>query len=79
MNNVTTLCAIVSVILIPGPTLTIISNGVIQDTFGINGTCGEGNMTERINQTLISNLKGQGYFKNLTTDNPQLAELVKTC
>ncbi|MDW0179152.1 MAG: hypothetical protein QOK80_11190 [Nitrososphaeraceae archaeon] len=60
-------------------TLTMISNRVIQDTFGIDGTCGEGNMTERINQTLVSNLKSQGYFKNLTTDNPQLAELVKAC
>ena len=61
------------------PTLTMISNRVIQDTFGIDGTCGEGNMTERINQTLVSNLKSQGYFKNLTTDNPELAELVKVC
>ena len=57
----------------------MISNRVIQDTFGLDGTCGEGNMTERINQTLVSNLKSQGYFKNLTTDNPQLAELVKAC
>lgn len=68
-----------SVIVISVPTLTMISNRVIQDTFGIDGTCGEGNMTERINQTLVSNLKSQGYFKNLTTDNPQLAELVKAC
>ena len=60
-------------------TLTMISNRVIHDTFGIDGTCGEGNMTERINQTLVSNLKSQGYFKNLTTDNPELAELVKVC
>ena len=79
MNNVTILCAIVSVIVNSVSTLTMISNRVIQDTFGINGTCDGGNMTERINQTLISNLKSQGYFKNLTTDNPQLAELVKTC
>lgn len=68
----------VIIILVSVPTLTIISNRVIQDTFGINGTCGGGNMTERMNQTLISNLS-QAYIKNLTTDNPQLAELVKTC
>jgi hypothetical protein len=55
------------------------SNRVIQETFGINGTCGGGNMTDGKNQTLISNLSSQGYFKNLTSDNPQLAELVKTC
>lgn len=79
MNNVTILCAIVTVIVISMPTLTMISNRVIQDTFNINKTCAEGSMTERINQTLISNLKSQGYFKNLTTDNPQLAELIKTC
>ena len=79
MNNVTILCAIVSVIVNSVFTITMISNRVIQDTFGINGTCDGGNMTERINQTLISNLKSQGYFKNLATDNPQLAELVKTC
>lgn len=68
-----------SVIVISVPTITMISNRVIQDTFGINGTCDEGNMTERINQTLVSNLKSHGYFKNLTTDNPQLAEVVKAC
>lgn len=59
MNNVTILCAIVSVIVISVPTLTMISNRVIQDTFGINVTCDGGNMTERINQTLISNLKSR--------------------
>lgn len=59
MNNVTILCAIVSVIVISVPTLTMISNRVIQDTFSINGTCDGGNMTERINQTLISNLKSR--------------------
>jgi len=78
MNNVTTLCAIVSVILISVSALAFVPNRVIQDTFGINGTCGGGNMTEGMNQTLISNLSPD-YIKNLTTDNPQLAELVKTC
>ena len=68
----------VIIILVSVPTLTIISNRVIQDTFGINGTCGGNNMTEGVNQTLISNLS-QDYIKNLTTDNPQLAELVKAC
>ena len=79
MNNVTILCAIVSVIVISVLTLTMISNRVIQDTFGINGTCGGSNITEGVNQTLISNLTIHEYFKNLTTDNPQLAELLKTC
>jgi hypothetical protein len=79
MNKVTTLCAIVSVILISVIAFAIMSNRVIPETFGINGTCGGGNMTDGKNQTLISNLNSQGYFKNLTTDNPQLAELVKTC
>jgi hypothetical protein len=59
--------------------LAILPIRVIQDTFGINGTCGGGNMTEGMNQTLISNLISPDYVKNLTTDNPQLAELVKTC
>lgn len=40
MNNVTTLCAIVSVILISVSALAFVPNRVIQDTFGINGTCG---------------------------------------
>jgi hypothetical protein len=79
MNNIKTLCAIVSVIMISVSALAIVPDRVIQDTFGINGTCGAGNMTEGMNQTLISNLRSQGYFKNLTMDNPQLAELVKTC
>lgn len=60
-------------------TLTIISNVDIQDTFGINGTCMGSNKTEATNQTLISNLTSQGYFRNLTTDNPQLADLIKLC
>ena len=79
MNNVTTICAIVSVILITVSTLVILANRIIQDTFGINGTCGGDNMNEGMNQTVISNLISPDYIKNLTTDNPQLAELVKTC
>ncbi|MDP9306424.1 MAG: hypothetical protein M3O68_08795 [Thermoproteota archaeon] len=79
MNNVTTFCAFVSVILICMSVLAFVSHRVIQDTFGINGTCGGGNLTKGMNQTLISNLISPDYIKNLTTDNPQLAELVKTC
>ncbi|MGI8719402.1 MAG: hypothetical protein ACR2KF_02650 [Nitrososphaeraceae archaeon] len=55
------------------------SNRVIQDVVGINGTCMKNNVTEGMNQTLISDLISPGYFKNLTSDNPQLAELVKAC
>jgi hypothetical protein len=79
MNKVTPLFAIVSIVLISASSLTIISTGVIQDTFGINGTCGGNNITEGVNQTLISNLTIHEYFKNLTADNPQLAEIVKAC
>jgi hypothetical protein len=57
-----------------------IANWVVQIAFAINGTCGEGNVTKRtMNQTLISNLMSEGYQTNLTTDNPQLAELIKAC
>ncbi len=57
-----------------------IPNWVVQNVFAINGTCGDGNVTKRaMNQTLISNLMSEGYQTNLTTDNPQLAELVKAC
>ena len=57
-----------------------IANQVVQNVFAINGTCSEGNVTKRtMNQTLISNLMSEGYQTNLTTDNPQLAELVKAC
>ena len=79
MNKVTPLFAIVSIVLISVSSLAITSNRVIQDTFGINGTCGGSNITEGVNKTLISNLTIHEYFKNLTTDNPQLAELLKTC
>ena len=67
--------AIVTGILVFLPVLTIITNRVIQDTFGINETCGAGNFTKGTNQTIL-NLLNQDYLKKLTLDSPQLAQLL---
>jgi hypothetical protein len=76
MSNARILWLFVSIILISMPALAIVYNRVIQVTFGINGTCSIGNMTEPRNHTMNLNKMSGGYFENLTTDNPQLAELV---
>lgn len=77
MNNVATFCLIVS-ISFSIYSLATISNG-IQESFGINGSCGQGNVTGEKNDTLLSDLMNSSYLKNLTGDNPQLAEIVKFC
>jgi hypothetical protein len=41
-----------------------------------NGTCTSGNATKVVNQVININQFNEEYFKNLTSDNRQLAELV---
>jgi len=78
MNNAATFCVIVSITLISIYSLVTISNE-IQESFGINGSCGQGNVSGEKNDTLISDLMNSSYLKNLSADNPQLAEIVKIC
>jgi hypothetical protein len=78
MNNAATFCVIVSITLISIYSLVMTSTG-IQESLGINGSCGQGNVTGDKNDTLISDLMNSSYLKNLTADNPQLAEIVKFC
>jgi ABC-type siderophore export system fused ATPase/permease subunit len=41
-----------------------------------NGTCTYGNVTKGVNQVINRNRINEEYFKNLTRDNRQLAELI---
>lgn len=51
-SNARNFWLLVSIILISMPALAIAYNRVIQVTFGMNGTCGIGNMTEARNHKL---------------------------
>jgi hypothetical protein len=43
---------------------------------GENLTCTNSNITKLGNQSINLNLMSEEYFKNLTSDNPQLAQLI---
>ncbi len=49
---------------------------VIPFISGANLTCIDGNITKLGNQSINLSIMSEGYFKNLTTDNPQLAQLI---
>lgn len=51
----------------------------IPSLFGANLTCINSNITKLGNQSMNLSLMSEEYFKNLTTDNPQLADLIKLC
>jgi hypothetical protein len=50
--------------------------GDIASIFGTNLTCINSNITKLGNQSINLSLMSKEYFKNLTTDNPQLAQLI---
>ena len=56
-------------------TLPIISR-VIPSISGVNLTCINRNITKEEYQSLNISVMSEEYFKNLTSDNPQLAQLV---
>ena len=43
---------------------------------GENLTCINNNITKLGNQSINLNIMSEEYFKNLTSDNPQLAQLI---
>jgi len=43
---------------------------------GANLTCINSNITKLGNQSINLSMMNEGYFKNLTSDNPQLAQLI---
>jgi hypothetical protein len=50
--------------------------GNIPSISGTNLTCVNSNITKLGNQSINLSLMSEEYFKNLTTDNPQLAQLI---
>lgn len=50
--------------------------GNIPSISGTNLTCVNSNITKLGNQSINLSLMSKEYFKNLTTDNPQLAQLI---
>ena len=50
--------------------------GDIASIFGTNLTCINSNIAKLGNQSINLSLMSKEYFKNLTTDNPQLAQLI---
>jgi len=49
---------------------------VIPSISGANLTCINSNITKFENQSINLSIMSEGYFKNLTSDNPQLAQLI---
>ena len=49
---------------------------VIPSISGANLTCVNSNITKLGNQSVNLSMMSEGYFKNLTSDNPQLAQLI---
>jgi len=49
---------------------------VIPSISGANLTCINSNITKLGNQSVNLSMMSEGYFKNLTSDNPQLAQLI---
>ena len=49
---------------------------VIPSISGANLTCINSSITKLGNQSVNLSIMSEGYFKNLTSDNPQLAQLI---
>lgn len=56
-------------------TLSVIYH-VNPSIFGENLTCINSNITKLMNQSINLSIMSEEYFKNLTSDNPQLAQLI---
>ena len=50
--------------------------GLIPSISAENRTCINSNITKLGNQTINLGLLNEDYFKNLTSDNPELAQLI---
>jgi hypothetical protein len=50
--------------------------GVIPSISGANLTCINSNVTKLGNQSINLSIMSEEYFKNLTSDNPQFAQLI---
>lgn len=69
----------VIIILIFGTTLPVIYQviyQVIPSISGANLTCTNSNITKLANQSINLSIMTEEYFKNLTSDNPQFAQLI---
>ena len=49
---------------------------VIPSICGANLTCINSNITKLGHQSINLSMMSEGYFKNLSTDNPELAQLI---
>jgi hypothetical protein len=63
------------IILILVTTLPV-KHQVIPSISGANITCINSNITKLMNQSINLSIMSEEYFKNLTSDNPQLAQLI---
>ena len=66
--------AFVIIILVFVTTLPVYR--VIPDISGANFSCIHSNVTKLGNQSINLSMMSEEYFKNLSTDNPQLAQLI---
>jgi hypothetical protein len=67
--------AFVITILVFVTTLPVIHR-VIPSISGANLSCINSNITKLGNQSINLSIMSEEYFKNLTSDNPQLAQLI---
>lgn len=65
-------CAFTVIILVSMTALVVIFT-VIPSIYSINSVCNSSNLTIGEDQSMIIS---EYYFKNLNSDNPQLAELI---
>jgi hypothetical protein len=75
MNRSSRICILVSIILV-SLSLQGVYTRFINAILYENGTCTNSNATKEDNQSVNVNRLNQEYFKNLTRDNRQLAELI---
>ncbi len=71
----TIFCTFVITILVFVTTLPVICR-VIPSISGANLTCINSNVTKLGNQSINLGIMNEEYFKNLTSDNPQIAQLI---
>jgi hypothetical protein len=75
MNRSSRICIFVSILII-SLSLQGVYYRFIYATLYENGTCANNNVTKGANQSENVNRLNEDYFKNLTKDNRQLAELI---
>jgi hypothetical protein len=76
MNRWYRICVFVSILIVSLPFQGVyirFINAILYE----NGTCANNNVTKGANQRVNVNQLNDEYFKNLTKDNRQLAELIR--